>query len=343
MRVLVISNMYPSTQKPFSGLFVVNQVNELKSQVLDSKVDFFYLKRTFTNRIGSILKYLFFLIRFIPYLFGFRKYHIIHVHYYYPTVYLALLYKIFRNRKVKIIVTFHGGDLYNVNTESKFYLLPFTKVDHIIAVSNKLGERIKLYTNKPISVLSAGINPIFKGDLSSAKSFDLIFVGSFYEEKGFDLFCQSLSHVFTPLKICIIGSGELEGELNKIQKFHNVTLLNNLSQVEIIPYLTKSKFLINTSRNESFGLSMTESLASGVPVIATMTDGSAEQIIDNNNGFIILEKTASSIAESINKTLTVNMSDYKKLQNNALESGKKHSLPNVIKELKTIYYSIINQ
>lgn len=43
----------------------------------------------------------------------------------------------------------------------------------------------------------------------------------------------------------------------------------------------QSKFMVNLSYNESFGLAMTEAMAMGIPVIATRTDGSLEQIEDN--------------------------------------------------------------
>ena len=110
MRILIVSNMYPSEQKPYSGLFVVNQVESLRKINPDWDCDFIFLRRSFTNKIGSMSKY----IKFISYFFYksifAKKYDVIHIHYYMPTIYLGVLYKLIRARSSKLMVTFHGGD-----------------------------------------------------------------------------------------------------------------------------------------------------------------------------------------------------------------------------------------
>jgi len=341
MRILIISNMYPSKQKPYSGLFVLNQVNELIAKYPSDTLDFLYLKRSFTNKVGSALKYLIFVLRLFPFMFK-TKYNVIHVHYYFPTIYLALLYKLIRNRKVTIIVTFHGGDFYSKNIKSKVYQMPFKYITHIIAVSKELGIKIKEQTKIPITILSAGINPLFckKTEVMSVEKFDLIYVGSFYEVKGFDLFCRSLNLVERALNICIIGSGHLESEIININGRHNITLKKNLKQIDISPLIHQSKFLINTSRNESFGLSMTEAMACSTPVISTITDGSNEQIINGINGVLIPSKTKESIAMTIEESLEISSIEYEKMKMEASKHGHKNSLPIIVNELHSLYSSL---
>ena len=129
MNILIVSNMYPSEQKKYSGLFVLNQFNELKSQLNhNDNIDFYYMKRTMTNFLGSVIKYVIFFVKFPVFVLNNRKkYDIVHIHYYYPTIYIALLYKFIFNNKVKI-VTFHGSDI-DFTKKTMLYKLPLRYID----------------------------------------------------------------------------------------------------------------------------------------------------------------------------------------------------------------------
>jgi len=330
--------MYPSKQKPYSGLFVVNQVNEIKKQLPESKIDFFYLKRSFTNKIGTVLKYLIFGVRFLKYFFK-PKYEILHVHYYFPTIYLAIVYKKLINKKVKIIVTFHGGDYYKQKINSKSYRSPFRFIDDVICVSQSLGTHLStLFSKKEPIILSAGINNIFiPKETLTLKEYDLIYVGSFYTNKGFDLFCGGVNSYKKPLSICIVGSGYLENKIDEIDSIHSIKLYKNLSQEQILPLLHKAKYLINTSREESFGLSIAEAMASGTPVIATITDGSKQQIKRRKNGFFIQDKSHNCIASTIDHALSISKIDYETLAKKSIKDGSKQNISSIVSQVIIIY------
>ncbi|MBQ0740045.1 glycosyltransferase, partial [Aquimarina celericrescens] len=74
----------------------------------EDSIEIFFMKRQFTSRLGSLLKYLKTFIFFSPYLF--KKYDIIHLHFFYPLIYLAWFYKKI-HPSCKVIVTFHGMDI----------------------------------------------------------------------------------------------------------------------------------------------------------------------------------------------------------------------------------------
>ena len=49
--------MYPSRTEEIFGVFVLNQFNELKSQLNhNDNIDFYFMKRTMTNFLGSVIK-----------------------------------------------------------------------------------------------------------------------------------------------------------------------------------------------------------------------------------------------------------------------------------------------
>lgn len=349
MNILVVSNMYPSEQKPYSGLFVVNQVEAIKKKLSnDDILDFYYMKRTFTGKIGSTVKYLKFFFNFIRFVTNKNiKYDIIHIHYYFPTIYTALIYKYLFHKKVKVIVTFHGFDLYR--TQKNFlFKYPLNYVDACIGVSSKMCDGIAVYYQGELYNISAGIHDMFK-KYNVKKEYDIIFVGSFYEEKGFDRLCKYLLTTKDILKVCIVGSGYLEKNMHDvIQKTsHKIDIYNNLKQEEIVFYLNKSKILLNLSREESFGLSMTEAMICGTPVIATITDGSLEQIKNYENGVLLQSNQIDELSIVEELSFTVHTLLFKdstilaKMSKKALKDSQKYKLENVSNEIIQLYKKVI--
>jgi glycosyltransferase involved in cell wall biosynthesis len=341
--------MYPSKEKPYSGLFVVNQVKAIQDKLNEDDIlDFYYMKRTFTNKIGSIIKYIKFFCKFIFFAKHKKyKYDIIHIHYYFPTIYIAMIYKYFFNKKVKIFVTFHGFDLYR--TKKNFlFKYPLRSVDVCIGVSGKMCNGISKYYSGKIYNISAGINNIFEKQ-DCQKQYDLIFVGSFYEEKGFDRLCDYLLKTKDILSVCIIGSGYLEVNLKKVfvKTSHNIEVYNNLEQQEIVKYLNKSKLLLNLSREESFGLSMTEAMTCGVPVIATQTDGSLEQVNHKVNGILLQmdqtsdKKLITELDVVIHRLIFLDNKEMDEMSMNALQDSQKYKLSSVSKQVISIYKEVI--
>lgn len=285
--------MYPSEQKPYSDLFVVNQVNAVKEYLSNKDIlDFYYMERTFSNRLGSVVKYVKYFLNFIKFVIRKRtKYDIVHVCFYYPTVYLTLLYMFLFNTKSKILVAFHGFDLYRPK-KNLFFNYPLKFVDLCIGVSKKMCERIAQYYHGKIENISATINLVFEVNVSVQMSFDLIYVdvGPFHEVIGFDRLCRLLDEYGHSLSVCVIGSGPLENCLYEIMgsSKYQVLLLNDLAQSEIVDYLNQSKVFINLSREESLGLNIAEVMACGLLVIAIRIDGSQEQITNHVNGVMLV-------------------------------------------------------
>ena len=339
--------MYPSLQKPYSGLFVVNQVEMLKENDENNQYDFIYLKRSFTGKIGSFLKYFKFIIKFIYRSFFTKKYDIIHIHYYFPTIYLGLLYKLIRSRSSKLVVTFHGGDIDRYNTKQWWYRFPLKYIDHIIAVSNGLRSKVmaaQLIDLNHSTVLAAGIKDVFYLE-TTMKDIDLLFVGSFFPYKGLDRFIRLLKCIKHPLNVCIVGSGEEQILLDDfmLHTHHKVCAYGTATQEELQKIYSRSRFLINCSRLESFGLVITEAMACGTPVIAIDTDGAREQL-NKNNGFIISgeneEQIHLSLLKSVQNALKIDSGNYAKLQSIVLNDIEKYRLTNVTNKLIKLYSRI---
>ncbi len=343
MKLLILSNMYPSVQKPYSGVFVKNQYEYLqKIKKAEDSISIFYMKRSFTNKIGSLLKYFVAFIRFIPYYF--KRYDVIHLHYFFPLGILIYLYKII-HPKTKTIVTFHGEDI-RANLTSKVLIKIFKKfskkIDFTISVGQDLKKDIETKLNLNVDlILSAGVDTkVFFPEKNVKKKYDYIFVGSFIYRKGIDIVIETIKKINNPnISFCFVGSGPFLEAIKNLKKDYNVTLFENQTQHQLRVLYNESKFLLFSSRDEPFGLVATESIFCGTPIIVSKVDGLKEQLIENKTGFFAT--THDEVFNIINKTYQLSDTEYNVLLENVLKANKQFGLKLVCEKLYTVYIDLI--
>ena len=109
------------------------------------------------------------------------------------------------------------------------------------------------------------------------------------------------------------------GELTTIDKFY--------SSIDV---------LINSGLGpESFGMSVVEALASGVPVVASSIGGTAETVIDGYNGWLFNEFNISSYRNILLRVFN-DRHRLKEFSNNATNSVEEFNLKNNIRKLVQI-------
>ncbi len=342
INLLLLSNMGPSPQNPNSGIFVYNQFVALgENEKLN--VDFFYLNQDKKSGLAKLLRYPKFFFDFImKYIFSRGKVDVIHVHFFFPLILFALFYKLFRNFNVKVVVTFHGSDIYLYTPPRLIYRLSSYFVDKFIFVSEQLHK--KFYRAVDKSIVSAGILAVFNEGSPQEKEYDLIFVGHLDTNKGIPRLIKLVSGIEATRKVnvAVVGSGPLQSAVEE-SACQSITYLGSKSPDELSVLYHKSKFLINVSYNESFGLVMCEAMACGTPVIATDTDGASAQVTNNKNGFLLdnsdswLDKNG---AEHLQACLALSEKEYKALSCVAIETASKHKLASISKRLYEIYSRI---
>ena len=106
-RVLVITNMYPTSEHKSFGIFVKNQVDALKKRQVH--VDVIAVTNPKSGKVNVIKKYSAWFIKTILNLVTKGKtYDVIHAHYVFPSGFLGLLFK--KLFGIRLVVTAHGGD-----------------------------------------------------------------------------------------------------------------------------------------------------------------------------------------------------------------------------------------
>ena len=108
----------------------------------------------------------------------------------YPTIWYALIYKLLRNWRAKIVVTFHGSDVHLHRQPGWLYRFAAKFVDHHVFVSEGLrDDYFKSVDNDQQSILSAGILDIYQQPGERVeKQFDLLIVGALTQIKGLGSF-----------------------------------------------------------------------------------------------------------------------------------------------------------
>ncbi len=340
VKLLIVTNMGPKASAPFQGQFVKNQVDALSS----CAPAYFYMTWHNDSKLNRLCKYPFLWLQFVwQYVFSRQSYDLLHIHYYYPTIWLAWTYKLLRNPKAKIVVTCHGSDIYLYKPESGLYKFASKIVDHFIFTSTALREK---FFNPAIksTVLPAGIHPTFASSSCLTmveKSIDVLFVGTLDRNKGIDRLLKLVADL-PQVKFAVIGHGPLHNKiLEATQKYPNLQLLGSQSPESLRNFLEQSKCLVSLSRNESFGLVMTEAMACYTPVIATFTDGSAAQIKQGYNGYCLDQtdelQLHQSLLSSIQQLLMLSAANYLQLQQDCRASAEPYFVKNIANELMALY------
>jgi glycosyltransferase involved in cell wall biosynthesis len=330
---------------PDSGGFVRRQMSAIQDISGDELVlSYFEMPAKSITANSALKRYSGFLYSFAKqYIFSKKTYSILHVHFFFPTIVLAIAYKVFRNPKVKIVTTFHGNDIYYYKKFTWWYRWCFSFVDHSIFVTQKLKEQF-FKQKLPHTILCAGMLPIFSSSKpkDSVKKYDFIFVGTLDKNKGALRLKKLLAVIPDSYTVAIVGAGMYEEDFITLAKEKNIDYFNFCTAQQLVDLYHQTKWLVNLSYNESFGLVITEALACGLPVLATKSDGSLSQVFDGVNGFIVAqdERLISNIVTILTNTTETS---YNQLSEKARQGSEKFTLPYVAKEIKDIYIEVVSK
>ena len=173
------------------------------------------------------------------------------------------------------------------------------------------------------------------------------------KKKGYDLIPDvcNIIHNKIDFKWTIIGRGTTEilkfdYVKNNKEKFNIVDEIKNNTDLyfpskQLIEILKKNDLYVNLSRIESFGVTIIEAMASGLPVVSFDTKGVNELIINKKNGFLIPENNFIKFTnEIINFDKNKNYLDQKSFNNDYLKKfDLENEVNNIIKIYKQVHYS----
>lgn len=329
--------------------------NNVDVLLLNSNKTPFYEKLQATNscRIFALGKSFYnplYIIKIIPFL---KNYDVVHVHLF-PALYFAVFAKVFSLSKVKFVFTEHNTNNRRLDNP-KFQFIEkwiYKHYDQIISITNQVKEVLKeklLIADKKIITIENGINlshiyaasPKDRGSLGFIEDDRLIvMVAAFREQKDQDTLIKSIAQLPNQYKLLLVGDGvrrqQLESLVDTLNLKNSVFFMGFRSDVYSI--IKMCDIAVLSSHWEGFGLAAAESMACGVPTIASNVPGLADVV---NTGGLLFEK--GNVEDLTKKILSLENPDKKKkLVLAGSERAKKYDIKNMVNSLNEIYLQLVN-
>lgn len=240
-----------------------------------------------------------------------------------------------------------------------------SSVNHFIAVSNFVSERIFKYFSVPdkkITTIYNGVdlerfkppgNKMEKSDLRSRclqidnDAFVITYVGQLIEEKGiFPLLdvMQRLVKKHDEIIFVIVGEGILEGHIRRFIKQTNSNKILFLGRRDDVDDIFKASDLaiVPSIWTEAFGFVIAEASACGIPVIGSRIGGIPEVIIDGKTGILVTPGDVNELMVAIKRLLT-DRGLYKEFSRAGIMHVRDNfSIHNMVNQTVTIYKRYIN-
>jgi len=137
----------------------------------------------------------------------------------------------------------------------------------------------------------------------------LVFAGRLSVEKGVDVLIEAMSMVRTEARLDIAGDGPERARLEALASRHTggarITFHGRLDKPELARLVSRSTASVVPSRwHENQPMTVLESFAAGVPVIATNLGGLPELVRDGVDGWIIPPEDPVALARALDSALS---------------------------------------
>jgi glycosyltransferase involved in cell wall biosynthesis len=361
MKVLVVSNMYPSNDNPGYGVFVKNFENSLSFEGV--RIDRAVICGRGRHKLDKAWKY---------FVFGcktvwkglFNSYDCVYVHYIaHSMLPLILLLKL---KRIRLVCNAHGEDLLpNSMGERLIFKLVRGTVgkSRMIVVPSEYFAQIARYhfpDNEVFVSPSAGVDldifkPLSKATVQPADgALHLGFVSRIDAGKGWDVLLHAVgklrqTHPDLSFKVTFVGEGAQVPEL--------LQLISELALDEVVSYagaLPQSKlpefyysldiFVFPTVRAaESLGLVGLEALACGIPAICSDIGGIPSYMQDGINGYLFAPGDAEALAQKIIDFSRLNPAQIAAFKAAALVTAQRYGRAKVSSELYSKLVEVVER
>ena len=183
-------------------------------------------------------------------------------------------------------------------SEQSFFVSEFAK-NKILATCGFRAQNV--------SVLHNVVNPMFfeAEECEKFRSFTFLTIGNFIPLKNFDKVIAAWAEYVVKHsddKLIIVGDGPLKNDLgNAVKRLRltdSVEIRPRQSRIETAHLMKQSHVVVSASSIETFGMTLAESLASGIPVITT-DSGGVRDIVTPSTGILVNKVSSIDIANAM--------------------------------------------
>lgn len=290
MKILLVTNMYPTEETPYYGIFVSEQVRAVKKECPNVEYDIYNIR-------GNVSK-----VEYIRSISGVHRqiarghYDLVHVHYGFSGLFLL---HPFRKLNIPVVVTLHGGDIQE--EQGKTWQVRFTKLilrraSYAITLNERMNNIVRQYCAKTTIIPCSVDTDLFMAGeeripYDQKRPAQIVFPSAHSRVvKNYPLFLSTLA--------CLKEKYGIEAE---------ETELNNMSRQNIAHLFQRADALLMTSISEGSPQVVKEAMACNLPVVTTkvgdvdvLLDGVAGSgWVDPHDANLLADKLYASLQGSI--------------------------------------------
>lgn len=248
---------------------------------------------------------------------------LIHAHWMVPQGLIAVVGLAMTRRRIPLLCTSHGGDLFGLRGGVFKHLKRFImRKSAMVTVVSRSMERMVVEMGVPaeeVRVIPMGVDlrNRFSPDPAVKRSeLELLFVGRLVEKKGVRFLLEAMPKVLSrhpAVHVTVAGYGPLEGELRDLARRLNleekVDFLGMVAQPKLPELYRRAAlavfpFLVARSGDqEGFGLVQVEAMGCGCPVIAGDLPVIHDTITHGESGFLVPPGNSEELADTIVRAL----------------------------------------
>ncbi|WP_022793511.1 glycosyltransferase family 4 protein [Marinococcus halotolerans] len=351
MKILLVSNMYPSDKYPSYGTFVRNSEKMLEENGI--KVENAVLTKH-QRPVSRYLNYGLFYVKTLIKALA-NKYDAVYVHY--PSLSSIPVLVAGYVKKLNVYVNIHGSDVVPENMKQKIMnkitVLSLKRADKIICPSEYFRDLViqkhKIPKEKLYVFPSGGVNPevfyerdnipALKQKYGLAEKYTYIgFISRLDYGKGWDTFLESIALLrkdnLSVKGIVVGGGGEVDQFWEKVNELgigEAIIHYGALKQEEVAELMNCFKvFCFPTERKgESLGLVGLEALASKRPVVGSSIGGLKGYIRHGENGYLVSPGDKKQFAYYLGKVIYADDDEYECMKDEAYKMSKKYVIDNI--------------
>lgn len=159
-----------------------------------------------------------------------------------------------------------------------------------------------------------------------------LFVGNVNDKRKGWQYIDKLISLNKDIYVLVVGSDGRDTS--------QVKYFGSKSPEELSDIINISRYLLAPSLEENASLTIMQSIACGVPVIAFQSGGIPEQIVHNQTGYLTSEKSSLGLLDGINWISKINDSEYQRVAKKCREYAIKYFDE---KKMQSSYYELYQQ
>lgn len=286
MKILIVTNVYPSDKHPYHGIFVSEQLKAIKRLHTDIDFDVFYIngfkgKWQYIKSIWEVSNKI-----------NRGNYDLVHIHYGFAGLYLYWPFI----KRIPTIVTFHGSDIQPKGGNGKLSEIvsihTAKNADVAIVLNEEMEKIVKPFCNRifmiPCAVDMNTFKPLQRTE--EHKKVQIVFPSNHERQvKNYPLFCEVLGILKEQYGI--------EAEERELKK---------MTRQQIAQLYSNCDLLLMTSNSEGSPQAVKEAMCCNLPCVSTPVGDVRVLLKGVKDCYISKTHDANELAELVTKALSKN-------------------------------------